>query len=63
MKVRPSYFGHLLGARVALQRSPILRIGSSLKIQIKSFIKEFLMKLTGYIEWKTGILIVVTGKK
>ena len=25
MKVRPSYFGHLLGARVALQHSPILR--------------------------------------
>ena len=25
MKVRPSYFGHFLGARVALQHSPILR--------------------------------------
>jgi len=25
MKIRPSYFGHLLGARVALQHSPILR--------------------------------------
>jgi len=24
-KARPSYFGHLLGARVALQHSPILR--------------------------------------
>ena len=26
MKILPSYFGHLLGARVALQHSPILRI-------------------------------------
>jgi len=25
MKIRPSYFGHLLGARVALKHSPILR--------------------------------------
>jgi hypothetical protein len=46
--VRPSYFGHPLGARVALQHGPILRKDKFKEHNENHFASVFLIKLVSY---------------